>query len=96
VLETRTVVLGHSQREGSPTAFDRILATRFGIAAIDLVKEGKFGQMVALRGNEMVSVLIEEAVSRSERVAPNSMKWQRCSSSRLIALIRDLISYLRD
>jgi len=63
-LETRVVVLGHLQRGGSPTAFDRILATRFGIAAIDLVHEGKFGRMVALQGNEIVPVPLEEAVGR--------------------------------
>lgn len=61
-LETRVVVLGHLQRGGSPTAFDRILATKFGLAAIDLVAEGKLGQMVALRGNEIVSVPLKEAV----------------------------------
>jgi len=69
-LETRVVVLGHLQRGGSPTAFDRILATRFGIAAIDLVKEGKFGRMVALRGNEIVSVPIKEAVGKPKLVDP--------------------------
>ena len=63
-FETRVVMLGHLQRGGSPTAFDRILATRFGIAAIDLVKNGKFGQMVALRGNEIVSVPIKDAIGK--------------------------------
>jgi phosphofructokinase-like protein len=61
-FETRVVMLGHLQRGGSPTAFDRILATRFGIAAIDLVKDGKFGQMVALRGNEIISVPLKDAI----------------------------------
>lgn len=69
-LETRVVVLGHQQRGGSPTVFDRILATKFGIAAIDLVKDGKFGQMVALQGNKIVSVPIKEAVSKPKRVDP--------------------------
>jgi 6-phosphofructokinase 1 len=63
-FETRVVMLGHLQRGGSPTAFDRILATRFGIAAIDLVKDGKFGQMVALRGNEIVSVPLKNAIGK--------------------------------
>lgn len=67
-LETRVVVLGHLQRGGSPTAFDRILATKFGLAAIDLVAEGKFGQMVALRGNEIVSVPLKEAVGNLKTV----------------------------
>jgi ATP-dependent phosphofructokinase / diphosphate-dependent phosphofructokinase len=63
-FETRMVVLGHIQRGGSPTAFDRVLATRFGVAAIDLVKRGEFGKMVALRGNQIVSVPISEAVDK--------------------------------
>lgn len=60
--ETRGMSLGHIQRGGSPTAFDRVLATRFGIMAVDLVHQGKFGQMVALQGNEIRSVPIEESV----------------------------------
>jgi 6-phosphofructokinase 1 len=67
-FETRVVVLGHLQRGGSPTAFDRILATRFGVAAIDLVKDGKFGQMVTLRGNEIVSVPLKDAIGRLKTV----------------------------
>lgn len=63
-LETRVVMLGHLQRGGSPTAFDRILGTRFGIAVIDLVKDGKFGQMVALRGNKIISVPLKEVVGK--------------------------------
>ena len=51
--ESRATVLGHIQRGGSPSAFDRVLGTRFGIAAIDLVNEGNFGKMVALRGQEL-------------------------------------------
>lgn len=60
--ETRAIVLGHIQRGGSPTAFDRVLATRFGIVAADLAQEKKFGRMVALQGNQIVDVPIEEAV----------------------------------
>lgn len=67
-LETRVTVLGHTQRGGSPTAFDRILATRFGIAAIDLVREGKFGMMVSLQGNKIVPVPLENAVARLKTV----------------------------
>jgi 6-phosphofructokinase 1 len=58
--ETRVTVLGHLQRGGSPTAFDRVLGTRFGIKAVELVLEGKFGQMVSLQGNKIVAVPIEE------------------------------------
>ena len=67
-FETRVVILGHLQRGGPPTAFDRILATRFGIAAIDLVKKGKFGQMVALKGNEIVSVPLKDAIGKLKTV----------------------------
>lgn len=67
-FETRVTVLGHIQRGGSPTAFDRVLGTRFGIAAIDLVAHGQFGKMVALRGTEIVSVGIKDAVSKNRTV----------------------------
>jgi 6-phosphofructokinase len=53
-FETRATVLGHIQRGGTPTAFDRVLATRFGLHAIDAVKAGNFGKMVALRGTDIV------------------------------------------
>jgi 6-phosphofructokinase 1 len=67
-IETRVVVLGHLQRGGSPTAFDRILATRFGIAAIDLVHDKKFDRMVAIKGNKIVSVPLEEVVGKRKTV----------------------------
>jgi 6-phosphofructokinase 1 len=67
-VETRVVVLGHVQRGGSPTAFDRVLATRFGIAAIDMVHQGKFGYMVAIRGNRIVSVPLKEVVGKRKTV----------------------------
>jgi 6-phosphofructokinase 1 len=67
-IETRVVVLGHLQRGGSPTAFDRVLATRFGIAAIDLVHEGKFGYMVAIQGNKIVSVPLKDIVGKRKTV----------------------------
>ena len=67
-IETRVVVLGHLQRGGSPTAFDRVLATRFGIAAIDLVHEGRFGQMVAIQGNAMVSVPLKDVIGKLKTV----------------------------
>jgi 6-phosphofructokinase 1 len=70
--ETRVTVLGHIQRGGSPTAFDRILGTRFGVKAVDLVKEGKFGQMVSLQGNNIVSVDLANAVG-ALKLVPKEM-----------------------
>lgn len=67
-FETRVTVLGHIQRGGSATAFDRMLGTRFGVKAIELVKNKKFGQMVALKGNEIVSIPIEIAVGTLKTV----------------------------
>ena len=67
-LETRVAVLGHIQRGGAATAFDRVLGTRFGEKAVQMVKKGDFGSMVALRGNEMVSVPIEVAISKLKTV----------------------------
>jgi len=69
-FETRVTVLGHIQRGGSATAFDRMLGTRFGAKAVELVKNGKFGHMVALRGNDIVSIPIEEAVGKLKTVDP--------------------------
>ncbi len=62
--ESRSVVLGHVQRGGAPSAFDRVTGTRLGIKAANLVVEGKFGQMVSLRGTEIVDVPIIEAVGK--------------------------------
>jgi len=69
-IETRVVTLGHLQRGGSPTAFDRVLATRYGIAAIDLISQGRFGLMVALKGNEVVSVPLRDVVGKRKTVDP--------------------------
>jgi ATP-dependent phosphofructokinase / diphosphate-dependent phosphofructokinase len=66
--EARTTVLGHIQRGGTPTAFDRVLATRFGLQAIDAVHDGAFGTMVALRGTEIVRVGLDEATSELKTV----------------------------
>jgi len=66
--ETRVTVLGHLQRGGSPTAFDRILGTRFGVKAVELVLEGTFGVMVSLQGNRVVAVPLEEGTSRLKTV----------------------------
>jgi 6-phosphofructokinase 1 len=60
--ETRISVLGHIQRGGTPSAFDRVLGTRFGVKAVELVKNKKFGKMVALVGNKIVDVSIDEAI----------------------------------
>lgn len=69
-FEARSVVLGHVQRGGSPNAFDRILATRFGSLAADLVAHGRFGRMVALRGDEVIDIPISEGVARLKTVPP--------------------------
>ena len=68
--ETRVTALGHVQRGGTPTAFDRVLATRFGVAAIDAVHRGEFGVMVALRGLDVVTVPIEEATAELKTLDP--------------------------
>jgi 6-phosphofructokinase 1 len=60
-FETRVTMLGHVQRGGTPTAFDRVLATRFGVAAIDAVHDRAFGQMVALQADRIVRVPLSEA-----------------------------------
>ena len=69
--ETRVTILGHIQRGGTPTAFDRVLATRFGIAAIDAASEGDFGKMVALRGTDIVRVRIGDAVGELKTLDPS-------------------------
>jgi ATP-dependent phosphofructokinase / diphosphate-dependent phosphofructokinase len=70
-FDTRVTVLGYVQRGGTPTAFDRVLATRFGIAAIDAVHDGAFGQMVALRNAKIVRVPLAEAVGSLKTVDPD-------------------------
>jgi 6-phosphofructokinase 1 len=67
-FETRVTILGHIQRGGTPTAFDRVLATRFGIAAIEAVHDGAFDQMVALRADRIVRVPLAEAVSELKTI----------------------------
>jgi 6-phosphofructokinase 1 len=67
-VETRVTMLGHVQRGGTPTAHDRLLATRFGVAAVELIKNGNYGKMVALRGNKIVPVELKEAVSKLKTV----------------------------
>lgn len=67
-IDTRVTVLGHLQRGGRPNPFDRILSTRFGVKAVDLASEGKFGCMVGLRGVEIKAESIEEAVGKLKTV----------------------------
>jgi 6-phosphofructokinase 1 len=67
-VETRVTILGHVQRGGTPTAHDRVLATRFGVAAVDSIKNENFGIMVALQGDKIVPVKLEDAVSKSKTV----------------------------
>jgi len=68
--EARAVVLGHLQRGGTPCAFDRALATRFGIHAARMVEQGAFGRMAALRGAEITDIPIDEAVGTLRTVPP--------------------------
>jgi 6-phosphofructokinase len=70
-FESRVTVLGHLQRGGSPTPFDRWLATRFGAAAVRLAAEGKFDRMVALRAGQIVDVSLEEVAATTKRVDIN-------------------------
>ena len=69
--ETRVCVLGHLQRGGAPTSFDRLLCTRFGAKAVQLIAEGRFGHMVALRPPDTVAVPLAEATGRLRAVAPD-------------------------
>lgn len=67
-VETRVTILGHVQRGGTPTAHDRLLATRFGVAAVELINNENYGKMVALQGNKIVPVELNEAVSKLKTV----------------------------
>jgi len=71
-LETRVTVLGHVQRGGSPTAFDRILATRFGAVALQAASRGEFGVMASLQEDHVVTVPLKDAVGRQRLVPPES------------------------
>ncbi len=70
-MDVRVTVLGHLQRGGSPTTFDRALGSRFGVRAVELVAEGRFGQMVALQGRKIVAVPISEATRELKQVDPD-------------------------
>ena len=70
--ETRATILGHLQRGGSPSASDRVLSTRYGVAAVRLAVEGKFGNMVTLKGNQMSYDSLENVIGqKSKNVNPN-------------------------
>ncbi|HEX6770974.1 MAG TPA: ATP-dependent 6-phosphofructokinase [Acidobacteriaceae bacterium] len=66
--ETRSVNLGHTQRGGTPTAFDRMLATRYGTAAIDLVHQSNFGRLVVLRGTEITNIPLKDAIAKTRTI----------------------------
>jgi 6-phosphofructokinase 1 len=67
-FETRFVILGYIQRGGTPTAFDRLLGTRYGVAAVDFVKNGLFGKMVSLKGNHIQPLDLSEVVTKTKSV----------------------------
>ena len=67
-FESRVTVLGHVQRGGTPTPRDRVLATRYGLKAADLIADGRFGRMAALRGDSIVDVSLEEATAELKTV----------------------------
>ena len=72
--ETRVTVLGHVQRGGSPTAFDRVLGTRYGVAAVDLIEQGKFGEMVSLKGNQITHVPLSQSMRKLKTVDPELIR----------------------
>lgn len=71
-LETRVVVLGHLQRGGSPNSYDRVLASRFGCGAVDLIAEGKFGDIVVSQQDKITSIPIKDAIKGNRKVNPDS------------------------
>ena len=73
-FETRSTVLGHIQRGGSPTAFDRVLGLRYGVKAVDLIEEGKLGHMVCLKGNQITSIPLQDAMTKLHLV---DQEWMR-------------------
>jgi 6-phosphofructokinase 1 len=76
-FETRSTVLGHIQRGGSPTAFDRVLGTRYGVKAVDLIEEGKLGHMVCLKGNQITSIPLLEAMTQLKLVDQDWIRMSR-------------------
>jgi 6-phosphofructokinase 1 len=68
--ETRMTILGHVQRGGTPNAYDRVLGTRFGVAAVDAITRGDHGKMVALRGTEVIAVPLSDALAEPKLLDP--------------------------
>jgi 6-phosphofructokinase 1 len=73
-IESRVTILGHVQRGGTPTARDRVLALRLGLKAVEMVAEGKLGEMSALHGDEVVSTTLKEATAQRKEVGPSWME----------------------
>jgi 6-phosphofructokinase 1 len=73
-FETRVTVLGHVQRGGSPTAFDRVLGTRYGVKAVDLIDQRKFGNMVCLKGNRITHIPLGKAMRKLKLVDPELIR----------------------
>jgi phosphofructokinase-like protein len=67
-IETRTTILGYVQRGGTPSAFDRVIGTRYGVHAVEMIKEGKFGRMAALRGIKITDIPLDEVISKIKLV----------------------------
>lgn len=76
-IETRATILGHLQRSGSPSAYDRVLATRFGVKAAEMAHDGEFGKMAALHGNQIVAVDIHDAVSEQKLVSDKEYEFAK-------------------
>jgi ATP-dependent phosphofructokinase / diphosphate-dependent phosphofructokinase len=77
---SRVTVLGHLQRGGIPTAFDRVLATQYGVKAFEMVQSGKFGRMTAYRNNSIIDVSLEEAIAKYNYVNPDGFPMQTARS----------------
>ena len=75
--ETRSVNLGHTQRGGTPSAYDRMLATRYGVAAIDLAHAGKFGRLVVLRGTEITDIPLADAIAKTRTIGEDLLAVMR-------------------
>jgi phosphofructokinase-like protein len=67
-IETRATILGHIQRGGSPTAFDRVLGTRFGVFAVEMIRDDKFGRMAALKGTDIIDIPLDDALNKLKTV----------------------------
>jgi 6-phosphofructokinase 1 len=74
-LESRVTILGYVQRGGTPSAADRLLATKLGTAAADCIEEGRYGVMIAARGEEAVPIPLEEVVSKKRKSVPLDHPW---------------------